>query len=289
MVSGENQPSARPTGDTRAEIERLYKQCAGRENISQSEYGKLRDFLVLELSFPPLFPPAPKLDPIDLLIWQGHFYQTLISLLKKARDTVTFGYILAQWLRFERIREPKDFLPADVWRRLINDAEQRLQGFLQTDDYNAYLVRSWLPYTEPLLRKTKWLRDRKVRSLRAVLRGTGYDPVAVDLVVEKKNGWNSAVELTCGWLERRTSYKASTLRNSYSRVFGKSTLRKMKCSFCDSLPDGEFWVSGNPVLHCKAHRADRLPASEADALPDRVGARWWRENLDILCKVSPSR
>ncbi|HEX9135426.1 MAG TPA: hypothetical protein VF905_00595, partial [Nitrospirota bacterium] len=84
----------------------------------------------------------------------------MISLLQGARDTVTFGYILAQWLRSERIRDPKDFLPADVWRRLINDAELRLQGLLQTDDYNAYLVRIWLPYTEPLLRKTKWLRDR---------------------------------------------------------------------------------------------------------------------------------
>ena len=225
MVSDEKWPSA-PSSETRTEIKLLFEECARREKaIRQSEYGKLRDFLISELAFPQFFPQPPELDPTDLLIWQGEWYQVLVALLKKAGDDDMFWYVLAQRLRSEGIREPQNFVPAEVWRRLTKNAEERLRGFLQSDDYNVYLVRIWLPYAEPLVRKTKWLKESGVRNPRVVLESAGYDSPAVNLVLEKQRGWNSAVEFTCEWLEKRTSYTAATLRNSYTRVFGRDVLQ----------------------------------------------------------------
>ena len=180
------------------------------------------------------------------------------------------------------------------FRGLLEGAVNRVclrvnvRGFLQTDHYNVYLVGIWLPYAEPLVRKTKWLKESGVRNPRVVLESAGYDSPAVNLVLEKQRGWNSAVEFTCEWLEKRTSYTAATLRNSYTRVFGRDVLSQMKCSFCDDPAEGEFWAYGNSVVHCKLHRADKLPTSEPDTLRDRLGRRWWRQKLNILCTISPS-
>jgi hypothetical protein len=278
MISDQKRPSEPPIGNKPTETRELFQECERREKVTQSEYATLRESLIGELSFRPLSSPAAKVDR----------YQALINNLKTAPDDDSVWYVLAQLLRSEGIREPKNFLPTAVWRRLTNEAEERLQGFLKTDDYNVYLVRVWLPYTEPLLRKTKWLRKRDIRNQKATLERIGYAPAAVELVLNKPNGWASAVELTCEWLEWRSSYNAASLRNSYSRVFGKQRLREMNCFFCDNPADGKFWVYGNPVLQCGSHSADRLPESELDAWSDRLGGRWRRQNLDILCSFPPA-
>jgi hypothetical protein len=277
-----------PTADTSGRVKALFEECKRRQReLKPSNYEAVRKFLIRELSFDRLlFPRAPNLDGSELLIWQGQLHQALVTLLKKAPDDDTFWYLLTQWLRSEGIREPERVLSPGLLRRLTQDSRQRLQGFLQTDDYNVYLIRIWLPYTEPLLRKARWLSAEGFRNRRAELERSGYDSQAVDLVLQK--AWNSTLEFTCQWIEDLTTrYRATTLRNSYSRVFGKTALSRMKCSFCQNQAENEFWADGKPVLHCKAHGPDQLPTCEENAWRDDTECRWWRDESDIRCSFPP--
>jgi len=201
-----------------------------------------------------------------------------------------FWYRLAQWLKSEGIREPDKFLPSNVLKRLT-----QIPGFSGADIRNTYAVRTWFPYTEPLVRKTKWLRQQKDVDLRKRLLELGYDSTAVNLATSgtsSQEPWGSAVEFTCEWIASRSSgspteYQRETLRNSYSRFLGTWRYRLSKCSFCDKPAEIEFWAYGNPVRNCREHGADQLPTSEDAAWKDQSGRRWWRQDLEI-CYTTPA-
>jgi hypothetical protein len=123
------------------------------------------------------------------------------------------------------------------------------------------------------------------------LRDLGYSPGALNVLERRapSRNWRSAVEFTCAWVAQKGgSADAETLRNAYSRVFGRRMLRGLNCSFCTKPAGNEFWAYGEPVLHCTEHGTDQLPTSESAALPDRMGRRWWREDLNIRSDVSGS-
>lgn len=282
MASGKESPIYRNT-ETADEIREVFERCARRQQqLNPSVYQTLRKLILSELTFSSLqFPRAPDLpaDSKGLLIWQGQLYQALLARLK---DPDEYWSVLAQWQKYERLRAPEQFLPPDVWRRLTRNASARLRGFPGKKFYHAELVKIWLPYTEPLVRRRKWLRQTRTRTPDKVLQRLGYDSAVVELVLSK--GWNSAVEFTCDWVAQKGgSADAETLRNAYSEIFGQRFLRQTKCFICDRPAENEFWVDGDPIFHCAEHGADQLPTSEISAWTDRFGRNWWREDLNIRC------
>jgi hypothetical protein len=301
MPSDEKQLSQGPTADTPQAIQALFKFCERKQDGLDGVNPKnLADFFRKESMFVPLlFPSAPKLDGIDLLIWKGRLHEELVEILKEVReasDGDRFRYVLAQWLRSEGIREPDDFFPPKVMRPLKKGVD-----LYWGDTRNSYVVRVWLPYSEPLVRRYRWFWESGSKDPSNSLLALGYHPTAVNLICSPRTAaqssprWRSAVEFTSEWvasqsLSRGTRYERETLRNSYSRCFGKWRFRLTNCFICDKPADNEFWAHGESVLHCKEHRADKLPTSESSAWTDRAGCRWWREDLNIrrgVTGVSP--
>jgi hypothetical protein len=286
MDANSSQPSGHSGVDTPERITDLFKRCvASQEWLDRTNPKEIKHSLSLQLLFAdPLFPPAPELDRDDLLIWKGQLYEALVQMLQTAPDIDSFWYRLVQWLRSEGIREPGNFVPPKILRQLTSGAH-----FSGADIRNAYTVRIWLPYTEPLVRKTKWLRQQNDKDLRKRLLDLGYHSTMVDLAVQgdarDQKRWRSAKEFTCSWIASRTlgtetEYQRETLVNSYSRFIGKM-LRLSQCLFCEKPAENEFWAYGDPVPHCGKHRADPLPTQENAARTDRFGRRWWREDLEI--------
>jgi hypothetical protein len=159
-------------------------------------------------------------------------------------------------------------------------------GISRADIRNAQLVRIWLPYTEPLLRKAKWLKKGKKHRRSEHLESLGYDAQAVALVTSGRK-WTSLVEFTAEWLAERSlrtnrHFQRETLVNSYSRVFPKGVMSLMtRCAFCGENVDGEFWVGEEAIPYCEDHTPERLPESQTRAWTDRAGRRCWREGLEI--------
>jgi len=293
MPSDEKRPLQNPGGDVPDEIRALFKTCEQRQKaLRHDSLDKVCEVLIQELSFARSEfsrGPEERVSPEDALSWSGICIRCWSSSLKAAPNDDSLWYWLAQWLKSEDIREPDRFPPKDIYRELTKSARQRLTG-LVAHVYNSSLIKIWLPYTEPLLRKAKWLRQRKPPcDVKGVLRGPGYNPKVLN-VLERTGpfrNWRSAVEFTCAWVDQKGgSADADTLRNAYSRVFGKQFLRQKPCSFCDQPAENEFWAYGDPVPHCKEHGADQLPTSESSALADRTGRRWWREDLNLRCTIS---
>jgi hypothetical protein len=291
MPTDATAPLREPVGDAPDEIRALFTNCVRRQRVATpAKFEAVRVRAIQDLTF---FPPSsPKFDSLDeVLIWRGLLYGKLLSSLRSAQND-EFWYRLALWIKSEGIREPEQFLPRDVYKRLTKEAEQQVKdsGLFGTGDFNAYLVRIWLRYTEPLLRKAKWLRQRKPPcDVKRELERNGFDPkiLAVLEGKTKKQNWTSAVEFTCAWVaERGGAADAETLRNAYSRAYGQRMLSRISCSFCEKPAVNEFWVRGDPILHCREHRADGLPATENSARTDRFGRRWWREDLEIRCATA---
>ena len=280
-MATQTQGTENSAGHTPKNPQELFAQAVRQEEeLSPAKFEKVRDTLIWELAFPrSYFPAPPPGESAELMVWRGQLYTELSKLLREAPNDDTFWWRLALWLRYEAIRDPQSVLPPPVWRRLTKDANRRLAGILMTDDYNVMLVRIWLPYCEPLVRTARWLRSSGIRNRRPPLRSLGYDSSALDLL--SSQNWTSPVKFTCAWVERRSRYRASSLRNSYSRLFGTTTFRHMECAFCENPAEDEFWAYGSSVVHCATHKADSLPRSQENAWPDRFGHAWWRDNLEI--------
>jgi hypothetical protein len=287
-------PLHEPTGDKPAEIRALFERCEQRQKaVSIFAFDKMRESFIQEMSFgPPQFNRRPAAEDAPEDAWSGQLYQTLIKRLKDAGDDDEFWRRLTLWLKAEGIREPQDFLPEDKYRKLTKNSRELLAaGFSPADYYNSYLVRIWLPYIEPLLRKAQWLRQQNTPpEVKRVLLNLGYNPELLK-VLERPSpsgNWRSAVEFTCAWVaEKGGSGDTETLRNSYSRALGQRLWEGVICSFCEKPARKEFWAYGESVPHCTDHAADRLPTSEEFALPDRNERCWWRDDLDIRRKPIP--
>ena len=283
-TSGKNEVPQGFSDDTPEDLRKLFNECSNNEkdlNLKKVESAKAA--LIRDWSFPAQFPSAPAFaDPnsMELRTWRGDLYKNLTAELKSAGNDDTFWWLLARWLRTEGIREPDDVVPAEVLKRLNQAATVRANKLLNTDFYNVLLVRIWLPSTEPLLRKKRWLKSSG-RNERNELKRVGYDSDALKVLLPRERQWESPVEFTCAWIEWRTRYNADTIRNSYSRVFNKTEFRRQDCFFCGEPAENEFWAYKISILHCDRHKADRLRTSEGEAWPDPFGYRWWREDLSI--------
>ena len=276
MSTDDNQPQQEPPWDAPDEIKRLYARCVqmqdGLDQESPQEIA--RQALFDERKIP--IPPKP--EATEPRFYKERYLE-LVEQLRLADDDMLW-YWLGQWFKSEGIRAPEKIVPLDVAKRLLQKGE--ISG---ADIRNARVVRIWLPYTEPLVRKTRWLRQDNAGNIEKRLTALGYDSAAIKMVTRLRR-WESPVEFTCEWVAWRSlgsnkEYQRETLVNSYSRFFKRWWAPVNKCSFCPAEADGEFWVREESIPHCQLHRPDLLPLSEDSAWTDREGRRWWRQNLDI--------
>jgi hypothetical protein len=277
MSTADTQPVQEPPWDAPDEIKRLFDRCALRQKDWLSPSTKPLEIARQWLFEERKFTSPPDAGAAEPLIFKK-LYLELVEQLKTA-DDVMLWYWLGQWFKSEGIRNPDKFLP-----KKILDALTRELSISGADIRNAYAVRIWLPYTEPLLRRTRWLQQQKTRNPRNALRNLGYDSEAIESAASRR--WSSPVEFTCDWVAERTlgsgkEYQRETLVNSYSRYLKRWWSRVNKCSFCPEPAVGEFWVREESIPYCQLHRPDLLPLSENSAWTDHDGRRWWRQNLDI--------
>ena len=275
MSPAYTQPLQEPPSDAPDETKRLFNRCVQmQDRLDQTPPKEMARQALFDESKIPRPPKPDATEPLFL----AERYQELVEQLRSADDDMLW-YWLGQWFKSEGIRAPDKFVPPDVVARLVKRG-----GISGADIRNARVVRIWLPYTEPLVRKTRWLRRDNARNIGKRLKELGYDSAAIELVTSKR--WDSPVEFTCDWVASRSEgsnaeYQRETLVNSYSRYLERWWSQVNKCSFCRAEADREFWVREESIPYCPRHRPDLLPLSEDSAWTDRRGLRCWRQNLDI--------
>jgi hypothetical protein len=260
------------------EIRELFERCVQRQDSLERTNPKelAREWLFEDCKITPLPTGAA-----DSLICQR--YGELLEVLRRSGDIQAWHW-LGQWLKSENIRDPLKFFPETVLKRMV-----QASGIEPARICNARIVRIWLPYTEPLVRRVKWRRQAKMENCITQWEAQAYDSRVTRALGSKK--WNSAVEFTSEWIAewsqtRKKKYDRDYLVTSYSKCVANSWIRPSKCSFCRLQARGEFWIRGEPIPHCEKHSPDKLPKSLIEAWRDLVGRRWWREGMDIYFTAS---
>ena len=270
--------SEKLTDYTATDIQKLFGRCVqSQELVEQSNPQKpARDWLFEDCKIMPV-----PLEAQDDFIAER--YRQLVEVLKTPDDLQAWHW-LGHWLKSENLRDPVKFFPEVVLKRMVQEAEISPAAIR-----NARVVRIWLPYCEPLVRRMKWRRHAKVKNQRTQWETQAYNAGVRTLVTTKD--WNSAEEFTCNWIAqwsqaREKKYQRETLVNSYSKCVSKWWVRFSKCSFCRRHATGEFWFREEPIPHCGKHQVDGLPKGRSDSWRDDSGRSWWREDLDV-CTTLP--
>jgi hypothetical protein len=235
------QPTIPSSQDPRS----LYLECKDRERAILSwDLSTFKNKLMSLTAFPISTGPMPKRNsaerPILANARTGNWrpasgrppekvnqsvdaYLTLVQTLKKIENNDDLWFFLALWLKHEAIREPEEFLPAAIYKRLTRNVRKRIQGISFTDMRYFELVQCWNPYFTRLLENSERLRSSHA-DLQKELCSLGYELKAIGLIKQKR--WRSAIELACEWLAMRQIIPAKNndpdparmLRNAYSRI-----------------------------------------------------------------------
>lgn len=220
---GVSKPQApRPrSGGNQVGIHELYCQClAAEQNSTKQDLGKLKLIFARGYLFGrPLFEPPPTIDEcsainkeIDLKIrwqlWEARKYRDILEVLRTQTKLEGRLFLLAWWLRQEKVCEPEDIIGIEVLRRLA----KKLFRWLSTSDFHhAETVRAWIPYFDRLIRESRMVKDS------SKLVKQGYDEKTVWAVFKKRSPISSA----CEWLAPRLGVDSATLANAYSRIYGR--------------------------------------------------------------------
>jgi len=227
MKSRQEKSAASASATIRIDPGELEAQCEAQERELELTFQQKRQAVLEFLAFgTPLFDPNPGLDAairkedplelkIDKLRRRADKYESLIQLLKNAKDNEVRLVILAIWLKHEGICGPREFLPPAVYRRALQIARQaRLEADVSfTDLLHSRRVRAWLPYFEQLLSEVRELKSAP--RARQKLEGLGYKRETIELVLGVRK--RSAVSACCEWLECQGKGQARTIENAYSR------------------------------------------------------------------------
>src|ERR1019366_5690417 len=215
----------------------LFSQCqeyAKKFNTEQS-YQWLTDMLVQEFTFQPVFIPDARLDApittqdspkleIERLGYYGSRYRDLIQLLRNAGDSEARWFLLAAWLKQEKICQPKDFLPSKIYNKLTKNVRRKFKGISRRHAQYGNVVEAWRPYFDRLIKAFHAIKEGNRKSKRAgikprridpaeTLRQAGYDKDAVYFVVSLRK---RAVPAAYFWLAPREHWDESTIRNAHS-------------------------------------------------------------------------
>ena len=182
---GVSKPQApRPrSGGNQVGIPELYCQClAAEQNSTKQDLGKLKLIFARGYLFGrPLFEPPPAIDEcsainkeIDLKIrrqlWEARKYRDILEVLRTQTKLEGRLFLLAWWLRQEKVCEPEDIIGIEVLRRL---AKKLFRWLSKTDFHHAETVRAWIPYFDRLIRESRMVKDS------SKLVKQGYDEKAV--------------------------------------------------------------------------------------------------------------
>jgi hypothetical protein len=144
-------------------------------------------------------------------------YHEIVKHLKKlqGKDTDLCQLLIARWLKQEKVCEPRQFLSGDVRRRLIKKFHKR-RRISPNDLRFGAMVHTWVPYFERI--KDALQAGKHLERVREEVLKLGYEPKAIGWVSKTR----STVQAVCGWLAERRNCEARTLRNIYSRQYGKA-------------------------------------------------------------------
>jgi hypothetical protein len=225
-------------------------------------------------------------------------YRALLKIMSDLDDTHQRLRVFAQWAWAELGIEPEKSLGSKAVSSLVSGQLKRVSQVPFNDLRYAGMVQAWLPYSKHLFADAKTHRPR-VRDLQRELLKLGYEPSAAELITSRS--WQSPIEFTCQWLptcggiemvkERQEPDQARTLRNAYSKIFGRGAPHLLICVFCDKPAIGEFYAADfHSASHCAAHSPDHLPPSTSEAWTDSAGNRWWRSGENVVrapCSSGP--
>jgi hypothetical protein len=146
-------------------------------------------------------------------------YTELLRHLKNLDETELRWLLIARWLYDAGVCEPEEFLPKEVFLRMLKRiAKKRMQ--ISPSDLSLWqLVKVWWPYFENLLNDLHRLPKTRRWPGNSLLK-IGYREDAIALAIGKR----STVQVTTSWLALRNGLEATkgmnarTLENAYSRV-----------------------------------------------------------------------
>lgn len=141
-------------------------------------------------------------------------YQKVLENLKKLESSELRWLLIARWLKQEGVCEPEQFLPADMLQGLVKEFS-KLKRFSPADFKDGFLVHAWLPYFEQIQAELS-VRKKQARA-REEVTALGYDKKAVGYVYHKR----SLIQAICAWVAVRKNKNPATLRNIYSRLYGR--------------------------------------------------------------------
>lgn len=216
----------------------LFSQCQeyAKKFNTEKSYQWLTDRLVQDFIFQPFFIPDARLDapsttqdPLKLKVerlgYYGSRYRDLVQLLRNAGDSETRWFLLTAWLKQEKICQPKDFLPAEIYNKLSKDVRRKFKGLSPRYAHYCNLVEAWTPYFERLIKDFHAIKEENRKSRRAGIKArpidptetliqAGHDPDAVRIVVNDRR--RRAVPAAYFWLAPREHCDAFTIRNAHS-------------------------------------------------------------------------
>ncbi|MGA8151721.1 MAG: hypothetical protein WB952_12275 [Terriglobales bacterium] len=190
----------------------FYKRLQHQEErMSKSAFKLLeREFANQRFFAYPLFDPPHHVsdESRQLLSDPGVKYQFLLELLRNCPTSETRLLILATWLRLEHICQPEDLLGKD-FSQYRRKALRGTRGCLSiTDLRQAFIVNTWEPHFERLLRAQREGLD---------LRKSGFEERAI----QSATGKRSPVAAACEYVAPRLGVDPHALANAYSRVFSR--------------------------------------------------------------------
>jgi hypothetical protein len=183
----------------------LYARCEANARVAdRNTYERALSLLAGVLTFRDhLFAPEPPLDAtpstddscsvkLRRIIQQASRYRDLVQWLKEYPGREQRWLLLALWLKEERICEPMEFLPAQVYGNLTGEKRAALRVSI-TDVQHYCQVEAWKPYFERLLKDR---RKKESRDPERDLERAGYTIEAINAARNKR----LAIPAVCDWL-----------------------------------------------------------------------------------------
>jgi hypothetical protein len=203
--------------------EKLFARCEAKARVAdQKIYAMALSILAGVLTFrDPLFGPEPPLDAtpstddsysmkLRRIIQQASRYRDLVQWMKEYPGREQRWLLLALWLKEERICEPVEFLPVQVYENLTGEKRAALRVSIK-DVQHYCQVEAWTPYFERLLKDR---RKTESRDPERDLERAGYTIEAISAALNKR----LAIPAVCEWLADILHKDAFTLRNAHSRI-----------------------------------------------------------------------
>jgi hypothetical protein len=201
----------------------LYQECLAAEpNLTKEGMDTLKLMFTRDYYFSrPIFEPPPTVDKYSAISKETALkirrqlsgkYRAILDMVRAQTKQEDRLFLLASWLKQEKVCEPEDIIGIKKLRRLA----KKKFGFLSHSDfYHAERVRKCLRYFEKLL--TDFGAHKGTVS---ELRKLGHNDVAIQAAQRKR----SAIPAACEWLAGRhdsvSNVDAQTLQNAYSRIYG---------------------------------------------------------------------